>query len=195
MLGLLWGAYTGDYRTSLAIAVFFELFWLDLIPVGTFIPPHLTGATFCALAMSKYFGFTSAPRIMILLFAAMPMAWLGARLDGYLREGNRKGYNDLLIWARRGDMSRRPSRLIARSVATAFVAHWVMSFVALVLMSWVLELLYRMTPGVFALRVTWWHLWFAATLGGVMSLRVRRAYLFLGAGIAFLLLFTIISSI
>ncbi|MDC0335960.1 PTS sugar transporter subunit IIC, partial [Pseudodesulfovibrio sp.] len=109
VIGLFWGVFTGDYTTSLYIAIFFELFWLDLIPVGTFIPPHLTAATFSALALTTFFGLEHPARIMGILFASMPLAWLGTKAESMLRDRERVSYNRLLKWARNPEASDQPS--------------------------------------------------------------------------------------
>ncbi len=185
VVGLFWGIFTGDYTTSLYIAIFFELFWLDLIPVGTFIPPHLTAATFSALALTTYFGLEHPAQIMGIIFASMPLAWLGTRVEGLLREQERGSYNKLLNWARNPETSDGPSVLVRRSLIRTFVASGVTFYIAILILKFCFQGLFSLYPGLLsAIDITWAHLWIAATLGGLMALRVKRAYAVLGVGIA-----------
>jgi PTS system mannose-specific IIC component len=45
------------------------------------------------------------------------------------------------------------------------------------------------------LGVTWAHLWVAASLGGLMALRLKRAYIILGAGIFLFALYLFLPSL
>ncbi|MEF2231913.1 MAG: PTS sugar transporter subunit IIC [Pseudodesulfovibrio sp.] len=190
VIGLFWSLLFRDTTTSLYIAIFFELFWLDLIPVGTFIPPHLTAATFSALALTTYFGFDHPARIMVILFASMPLAWLGTKVEGMLREREKDSYNQLLNWTRNPQEPNLPTLLVLRSLVRSFLAAWVSFFVAIMILKYAISGLLAVYPGVLStMDVTWPYLWIAATLGGLMALRVKRAYVILGVGIALFTLF------
>lgn len=194
VIGLFWSLFYHDSATSLHIAIFFELFWLDLIPVGTFIPPHLTAATFAALALTTFFGFDDPARIMVILFASMPLAWIGTRIEGLLREREKDSYNQLLNWARNPLSPNLPTVLVLRSLLRSFLAAGVSFFIAVMILRYIIGGLLELYPGVFAsMDVTWAYLWIAATLGGLMALRVKRAYVILGTGIGLFILFMLSS--
>lgn len=177
VVGLFWALFTGDITTSLYIAIFFELFWLDLIPVGTYIPPHLTAATFAALSLTTYFGFEHPARIMGILFASMPLAWIGAKLEAILREQERGSYNKLLNWSRSSEPRNMPSQLVLRALARNFVFSFITFYSGLLVMKFTLETVFSLYPGFLSsISVTWSHLWIAATMGGLMALRLKRAY-------------------
>lgn len=192
MVGLFWGAFTGDYTTSLYIAIFFELFWLDLIPAGTFIPPHLTAATFSALSLTTYFGMDHPARIMGVLFASMPLAWLGAKAEGWVRERDQNSYNKLLNWARNPKSPHVPGTLILSSLCRTFVMSGLTFYVAVLVLMFAFKAFLAMYPGLLAsIDITWAHLWVAATMGGLMALRVKRAYAVLATGISLFVLFSL----
>jgi len=192
VIGLFWSLFFHDSTTSLYIAIFFELFWLDLIPAGTFIPPHLTAATFAALALTTYFGFDHPARIMIILFASMPLAWLGTKVEGMLREREKDSYNQLLNWTRNPQAHNLPAYLVIRSLIRSFLAAGITFYVAIMVLKFAISGLLAVYPGVLStMDVTWPYLWIAATLGGLMALRVRRAYAILVAGIVLFILFTL----
>ena len=192
VVGFFWGLFTGEYTTSLNIAIFFELFWLDLIPVGTFIPPHLTAVTFSALALTTFFGLSNPASVLGVILASMPLAWLGSRMEGWLRDQERSGYNKLLHWVRHPDRDSGPGVLILRSLARTFVVSGVGFFVCVLALKFLFETLFTLYPGVFtSLNVQWVHLWGAATLGGLMALRLKRAYAVLATGVTLFVLFTL----
>lgn len=178
-IGLFWGLLTGDYATSLNISIFFELFWLDLLPAGTFIPPHLTAATFAGLSLATYLGLSRPAEVMVAVFASIPMAWLGVRLDSYLREWQNKNYNRLLQWARHPDSAGfSPGGLVARSAGVTFFWSWLFFFVLIFLLvsgvRWFLGLVSGHLDWLG--MITWTHLWLAASIGGLMALRLKKAY-------------------
>lgn len=192
VIGLFWGAFSNNYEMALSISIFFELFWLDLIPAGTYIPPHLTATTFATLSLCTWLNASAPGQVLAIIFACMPLAWAGARLEGLLREKQRKSYNQLLNWSRKPLEPRLPGLLIARSTLTAFAGSWVLFFITILALYWALDwFLYNFSSFLQSLDITWPHLWITATLGGVMALRLRRAYVVLSIGIAFVLFFSI----
>jgi PTS system mannose-specific IIC component len=184
VVGFFWGAATGEYTTSLYIAIFFELFWLDLIPAGTYIPPQLTAATFAALTLTTWFGLNQPSRIMFVLFASMPLAWIGTKVEGWLREREQGSYNALLNWARNPGSKHLPGALILQSMVKGLFMSWVSFLAAILILKQGFELVFSAYPTIFShLGVTWAHLWVAASLGGLMALRLKRAYVILATGV------------
>lgn len=196
MIGFFWGAATGEYTTSLYIAIFFELFWLDLIPAGTYIPPQLTAATFATLTLTTWFGLEQPSRIMLVLFASMPLAWIGTKVEGWLREREQGSYNALLNWARNPDSRHLPGVLVLRSMARGLVMSWATFLAAVLILKEAFELFFALYPSLFThLDVTWAHLWVAASLGGLMALRLKRAYVILATGIILVALLLILPNL
>jgi len=192
VIGLFWGTFSKDYVMALNISIFFELFWLDLIPAGTFIPPHLTASTFAALSLVTFLDITAPAQIMVVIFCCMPLAWLGAQLEAFQRDKQRKSYNQLLNWSRKPSDAKLPGMLIARSALITLTISWSLFLVAVLalykVMNWLLVDFSTLIQGI---DVSWPHLWIAATLGGVMALRLKRAYVVLTIGICFVLFFSI----
>ncbi|WP_051676845.1 PTS sugar transporter subunit IIC [Maridesulfovibrio frigidus] len=178
VVGFIWGVFTGDYATSLKIAVFFELFWLDNIPAGTYIPPHILASTVAALALTTSFGFTEAPQIMVILLACLPLAKLGAWLEYGLRQWHNRGYNDLLNWARKGEVGDNlPQKLVARSILRTLTTSWLFFWTSTVILHYVLRIFFHKWGGVVtSVEMQWSYLWIAASLGGLLALRLRKAY-------------------
>ena len=192
MIGFFWGLVSGDMQTSLFIAIFFELFWLDLIPVGTFIPPHLTAAALAAMTLSSFLSFSQASQVVWLILACMPLAWLGAWMEGRLKERDSVNHNKLLNWARNDERRNGPASIVLRSLARSAALSGGTFFILVISIYWLFASILVAWPQLFsAISVEWEHLWVAATLGGLMALRLRRVYAVLGTGICLLALFSL----
>ena len=192
VVGFAWGVFTGEYTISFNIAIFYELFWLDLIPVGTFIPPHLTAVTFSALSLTTFFGLSNPARIMGVILACMPLAWFGSKVEMWIRDQERAGYNKLLHWVRQSGTSSGPGMLVLRSLVRTFVVSWVAFFGAVLVLMYLFDTLFTLYPGMLSsVDVKWAHLWGAATLGGLMALRLQRAYAVLATGVVLFVLFVL----
>lgn len=176
--GALWGLVTGDYATSLKIAVFFELFWLDNIPAGTYIPPHILASTFAALALTTSFGFTDASKVMCILIVCIPLAHIGAWLENSLRQWHNHGYYKLLNWARKGKSGDDvPRRLVVQSILRTLSTSWLFFWTSTVILHYILRIFFHKWGEVITpVEIQWSFLWIAASLGGLLALRLRKAY-------------------
>lgn len=183
VIGMLWGMVTGDPAISMAIALFFELLWLDLFPAGTFIPPQSVTATFIALGLVRSFGLATPASILLPLAAAVPAAWLGAHMESLYRKRRNRYFNHLLLATRSRSRNFKPHHFVKRSLVHLGLANLgvfsaYMAGACLMLVFAVPHWERLMRP----VDISWGHLWLAASLGGVLSLRWRRAYAYLGAG-------------
>jgi len=126
------------------------------------------------------------------LFASMPLAWLGTKVEGAIREQERGSYNKLLTWVRNPEFPNLPGSLILRSLTRTFVLSWITFYIAILFLKYAFQALFSLYPGLLAsIDITWAHLWVAATLGGLMALRLKRAYAVLATGISIFVLFTL----
>ncbi|MGE4293402.1 MAG: PTS sugar transporter subunit IIC [Desulfovibrio sp.] len=186
-IGLLWALVTGDYEICLKIAIFFELAWLDIIPAGTYIPPHLGAAMFTALALTSLHGLTDTGQITLVMAAGIPMAWLGTRLEARQRTFQRRCHTQALQWARNVNAGPFPERIVYSALLRNFLTSWIFFFVSMLVLDMLLGLLlHNLGTLLDQMHVDWPHLWLAASLGGLLALRIRRAYavFFSGAALA-----------
>lgn len=168
--------------TSLKISLFFELLWLDHIPAGTYIPPVLSAASIAALMLHSIFGLAAAPKALVPMLLCIPLALLGIKVESLLRRWNKRSYNMLLSWVReRTPKTNVPSVIMLRSFMAALCAYWAFFFIsALVLVPLTDFILSSYGWRLAEIPVTWASLWLAASLGGLLSLRLNRAYVFTG---------------
>jgi PTS system mannose-specific IIC component len=186
VVGLLWGAATGQWELSLGTAVFFELFWLDLFPAGTYIPPNSVLATLMTLALAHHFGVRGPEGLLLPLICSLPLGLLGARVEYWQRRWQDATYNALLHWARRSARrSQRfyPEKLVLSSVLQYVTVHFVLFGFLLLALIWLLEGVQGRLSPVEHLPLGWGHLWLLAAMGGINALRINKAYGLLAAGI------------
>jgi PTS system mannose-specific IIC component len=194
-VGFVWALATGHWEASLGVAVFFELFWLDLLPVGTYVPPQSVAATVAALSLIHYYHAVGPGELALPLFLALPVALAGSRLEFNLRKWQDRSYNALLRHARRsatGEAPFDPGRLVAVAVAQAFAANFAFFAVSLVILVQIMGWLNDNVIKGMHFPLEWGHLWFLAAMGGILSLRVRRAFGMLAAGVAAVVVLSVI---
>lgn len=183
VVGVLWGVFVGNLESSLYISIFYELLWLDFIPVGTFIPPHMTAATFTALAIATHLGLDSMPQVCLPLLAGLPMSWLGARLERIMRDRLNRSYSGILGWVRKPLDVNVPVRLILGTLASKVLVHWLFFLAGAGLLAYLSQLVSTHYGAQLAsLRVGWRELLIAASVGGLLALRLRSLYLSVAGG-------------
>lgn len=122
------GLILGDAMTGLVTGALLELLWIDRIPIGPYVPPHDTFVAILATAgaiLASPSG-ASPPReliaLAILLFA--PAAWLGQKMEIFLRQWNERWVSRALEDAKAGDpdtLSRRHLSALAGYFAASLL--------------------------------------------------------------------------
>ena len=192
-VGLLWGVVTGEYETAISVGIFFELFWLDQIPAGTYIPPHSLCSTFLALSLMDSFKMTQPGEIVYPILLSLPMGLVGGKLEYLQRRWQDGSYNNLLHWARMPVRRRNPDhpkRLVRLSLLLQLAVHFAFFTVSVLALAGVLAFL-GMYEEPFALTadLRWPHLWFLAALGALLALRVKRSYVIVACSVLILAVF------
>lgn len=182
MLGL-------DPMTALGVAVFFELIWLDLFPAGTYIPPHLPAASCAAFGIVSAFGLNTPEAVAPVLLMCMPLGPLGANLETRLRALSDRHY-DTLVRASNSTSARfAPLGVLWRAMALS-------QAVAAAFFCLALGVLFAFTPDALLIwdglslgtGLGWPQIWLAASIGGVLAIRWKRAYGLLAAAVILLAL-------
>jgi PTS system mannose-specific IIC component len=168
---------TGQWNPAFAVAVFFELLWLDLIAVGTVIPPHSPAAFILAITTATFFGFSSAGDMLFPLLLVLPLAKAGTYLEVTLRRRWNRGYNSLIRSTAPGKHDRYlPGTFIARAVFETILTHFfffMISCTAVIALTGILRGHFQALVPDF---LDWKLLWLVAAIGGLLSLRTPRAY-------------------
>lgn len=162
----------------MSVSLVFELLWLDLIPAGTFIPPNPAAGNLTALTLMTAYGLAGPSDAVFPILLGMPMAWLASALERMHRSWHNAGYDTLQGWLLPGRQDAyAPGILVRRALVQAAGSYFVFFAVGAGLLAVLAGLLLerglmRPAPDTFS----WGALWLWASLGGLMSLRVPRAY-------------------
>ena len=120
------GLILGDPYTGLIAGAFIELFWIDRLPIGTYIAPNDTVVAILITASSiesaQLLGGISQGLIALAVLIIIPLGILAQRMDLWISKGNEKLVEEALNDAARGDM-----RSIARKHLSAILKTYLMS--------------------------------------------------------------------
>lgn len=180
-IGFLWAVMTGEWGLSMHLAIFLELFWLDLFPAGTYIPPNAIISLLLSLTIAGHFGLESAGQLAIPLLLTLPAALTGAQVEYLHRRRRNQQYTDLLHWGRgagRVDKGDAPLwRIMVRSLGELFVLNLGLFCAWLLVLAGTISMLadgvgyLPSVPG-----ISWGHVWSVGAMGAMLALRLRRAY-------------------
>ena len=177
VVGLVWAAFTGEWEMTLKLALFFELFWLDLMYVGTYIPPFGSMSLLMCLLLVDYFDIYEVRQLPLPLLLSVPWALTGAAVERWMRQRQSMLY---FILVERGEAARQhnvPGRVFAQCIlklmalqAVVFAGcYTIVEIFGQLLVDWVSLPIFPW--------LNWGLIWtLGAAMGGFMALRTRRAY-------------------
>jgi len=114
------GLLLGEPFTGLMVGAFIELFWIDRIPIGAYIPPNDTIAAILITASSiesaHNLSHFSQGLVVLAVLLLLPLGILARQMDVWLCRMNEKLADKALAAAARGD-----TRAIARLHLVAIV--------------------------------------------------------------------------
>lgn len=193
-LGFVWWLCTGNPLPALPLALFFELFWLDLFPIGSYIPPMPTLPYLLLLALSKALGWMDPVTLAFPLAATMPLAYAVPLLEYKQRDLQKHASTNLIRMAEElRPLNGYPARLVLRSFFQQ-AGGGLLLFIGLYFVMYLLFSLEmtRRNAGFIPLDVDWSILYAIAAIGALLSLRIKRAYSVFALCMAGLLLFRVV---
>lgn len=102
------GAILGDPHTGLIAGALIELFWIDHLPIGAYIPPNDTVAAIliaaCAIESGRILGHLPQGLIALALLISIPFAYLAQQMDRWIIRGNERPAEDALKSAMSGTL-------------------------------------------------------------------------------------------
>jgi PTS system mannose-specific IIC component len=172
---LLWAGLSFNLQPALSAGIFFELLWLDLFPAGTYIPPQALFSLAATLTILACLPDADMRTTVLVVITTLPLAYLGAWIEQIYRKRQNAGYNQLLIWNRKGNTGIfAPHRLTARALVEFFLLNFFLFWLCLVPLLIGLKAVRPWIAG--GPQPTWTMLWIAACAGAILALRVRKAY-------------------
>lgn len=178
---------------ALSLAVFYELFWLDLFPAGTYMPPNPLFPMLCVLTLSESLAAPDIITLFLPVILTLPLAALGSFIEKRQREWQVAGYNRVILCLRaNGDMGKAAGHSVFASLAQLFTVNGIVFFIATTLVVLAADALTAWQGQPLAFRYASWPLlWVIGAVGGMLSLRIRRNYILFtvgGTGIGLFLL-------
>lgn len=180
--GIVLWLITGDFNLLLA-AVFFELLWLDLFYVGTYVPPDNLFAYLLFVPLITVMGLSQPQDICVVLLACLPFAALFGKLETgvRLRESvSHKRINQVVD--ARGDIEAAASEIIRHSLGgLVLLCFMVYSLAAMLLYGTAALWIWRFGAVYRIEWAGWGFLLCLAAMGGLLSLRIAWARVCFGA--------------
>jgi hypothetical protein len=170
--------------TAFSLALFYELFWLDLFPAGTYMPPNALFPMLCVFTLMETLPYPDIITLFLPVILTLPLAFLGACVENRQREWQVVGYNHVILALRSGGaMGRAAGRSVYFSLAQLFFMNFCVFFIATAAVLFALKglQLWQGQPLSFT-HASWPLLWVIGCVGGLLGLRIRRNYLVFGCG-------------
>ncbi len=192
-IALLWAAFTSNWQEPIYIGIFFECFWLDTFPAGTYRPPQQTFAAFFTMLIVQYLGLTRVGSILPLLILALPLTSLMNRLEAWIRTMENVGYRRSWEQVHGRDGPYRPEVLVRGSLLKSAALNMAAFALFCGITTAAYEGLLKFRP-VPLPDLTWGHVLIGALAAGFLSLRSRRIYqVLVGAALGLILVLVLVA--
>ena len=171
---LLLGGLTGRWQPALSLGIVVELLWLDVIALGSVVPPFGSLAFLLLFPLSVIPGWTEAHQFLAPLMFAVFAAYGASYAERYQRVALNP-LVDLVAASASSGHGCTPGRAVALGAVVRAVWQFLYYMLCYVALWLACDLLGK---GIFLFegRMSWGMLFAASMVGGILSLRTRRAY-------------------
>lgn len=189
VIAMVAGAVTGHLNIALPLGIIFELFWLDVIPLGAIIPPVASLNFFLVFCLALIFDWHEPSQFVLPVLLTLPAAYMSALVERWQYARNNNSLEYLERWMHGMSGGYSPGRIVGQSLVCTALSQGALFIVLFavcyaVLLTGADKWLDAMSQ--FPMR--WSVLYCFAALGAIVALRTRRAYALLVLCIAVLLL-------
>ncbi len=180
------GAFTGDWQLALPLGIIIELCWLDVIELGSVIPPY-AGLTFLlAFPLCRHFGMMSPGQAILPLLLSL----LAACAAAWCERQQRLALNPMIAavspTSQLGGLS--PERAVLSAGLRRALVQFLLYTVSFGVISIVLFLFQKNGNMPSLAGISWHELYGVALLGALLSLRTHQAYCVLVGGLTILMI-------
>lgn len=179
---MLVGFLTDDWLLALPLGITLELLWLDVVPLGSVVPPQGVLSFLLMFPLARLYGW-SAPGALLL---PLLLAVLAAYASAFAERSQRVLLNRLMpaveTYCRTG-RGCPPGGALLLGAGLRICWQFALYLACFILLAGIFEGLDSQRRGPLLLIINWPMMYVAAMLGAVLSLRVRRAYAILLAGL------------
>lgn len=178
-IGFVWWICTGEMTPALPLALFFELFWLDVFHIGSFIAPMTAFPYLLLLALAKTFGWTDPVSLTFPLAVSLPLAYAVPLLEARQRDRQKSASDRLVLAAQGADpLHTLPGSLVRRSAVQHIFGGFLLFCLFYGGIVFLLSVPVLRAHALFVpLDVDWSILYAIAAIGALVSLRIRKVYL------------------
>ncbi|MCX5856964.1 MAG: PTS sugar transporter subunit IIC [Deltaproteobacteria bacterium] len=147
--GPLVGWILNDPYTGLVCGALIELFWIDRLPIGTYVPPNDTMTavivTAAAIIAGNVLGQPSRELTVFALLALLPLGYAGQQMDAWIIRSNDRLAKNALSLAETADV-RGVEMKHWQALIKPFIFSVIFIFVAVAVGSWMLILVFPLLP-------------------------------------------------
>lgn len=171
---LLLGGLSGQWQPALSLGIVVELLWLDVIALGSVVPPFGTLAFLLLFPLSIIPGWSEAHQFLAPLMFAVFAAYGASYAERYQRVALNPLVDLVTAWFSSG-RGCTPGQAVALGAVVR--AAWQFSLYMLCYVAlWLACDLLGEAIFLFEGQMGWPVLFAASMVGGILSLRTRRAY-------------------
>ncbi len=175
-LAVLVSAVSGAWAQLIPLGIILELFWLDVVPLGSIVPPLNVFSFWLMVPLCLHFSWEQPAPMLVPLLLAVICAYGGAWLERWLRVYRNTLLGQVHRWATQTGQGCPPARAVVHSAWQRFFLQLFFFSVCYIM---VLEFTLSLQARGMLLQLdalTWPVVYAVSALGALLSLRTRRAY-------------------
>ena len=184
-LALVAGSCTADWSLTLSLGIITELCWLDVIELGSVVPPYAGLSFLLAYPLCRHFALHNAGQVFLPLLFSLFAACLAARCERYHRSVL-NGAIAPVTKACFGGRGVSPGKAVVMSGLRRATEQAFIYIVSYILIAAGLSVLMEQDAFPVLDGMTWPVLYTMALLGALLSLRTRQACVVLAGALVFL---------
>ena len=110
--GIIFGLVSGLWELGLPLGIIFELLWLDVLPLGSVVPPYGTLSFLLLFPIAELYDWRQPDMLLLPIVFAMLCAYMAAWLEQYQREVMDDASERVQCWCTAAAGGMRPGRAI-----------------------------------------------------------------------------------
>ncbi|WP_363315625.1 PTS sugar transporter subunit IIC [uncultured Desulfovibrio sp.] len=172
---LLMGLLTGDWLLALPLGITLELLWLDVVPLGSVVPPQGVLSFLLMFPLVRLYGWSAPGALLLPLLLAVLAAYAAAFAERSQRVLLNRIMPAVEGYCRTG-RGCAPGHALLLGISLRACWQFALYLICFVGLTLVFEGLDSQRRGPLLRNINWPMMYVAAMLGAVLSLRVRKAY-------------------
>lgn len=174
----MWGLISGDWYVALGVGVFFELFTIDIIPVGTVVSPNALFPLFWIFCVSAALDIVHPAALGMVVLISLPLMQVGGYMEKRHRAWQIRSYTQVLDDFRKDrSLGTVAGKRIIHSMGQLFTANFLLFLLAGSFFYCFYAALAAVCGGIPLLPLESWGIfWFIGVLGAFLAIRTKPGY-------------------